>query len=162
MMIFVRNLINMVPATVYAGALLILITLFGFQSCALDRSKTELAQSEAALDTAVATNRRNSDAIETIKLINQQCIDDRRADETRHANARAAWAAERNELEVTANAAREIETIEVYRTPSCVELAQLDINGVCPDLANSLRERTTRNNRIRNGGSGSTGTDPDQ
>ena len=161
-MIFVRNLINMLPATFYAGALLISIVLFSFQSCALDDAKSDLAVANANLDTAVATNRRNSRAIDTIKLINEQCLDDRRADETRHANARAAWASERNTLEVEANAARQIETIEVYRTPSCVELAQLDINDVCPDLANSLRERTARSNRIRNGGSGSSGTDPDR
>jgi hypothetical protein len=135
----------MVPAAVYAGALAVLTVLFGFNSCALDKAKTNLATARANLVTCVSVNERNKDAIDTVKLINEQCIADRQVDETKQANAVAAWVVERELLQVEASE-RHILEVEVYRNPSCAELAQTDINAICPELANSLRRRTDGNN----------------
>ncbi len=143
--IFVLKIINMVPATVYAGALALLVVLFGFNSCALDRAKTNLATARANLQTCSDVNDKNKSAIETVKLINTQCVAGRLADETKHSNAVAAWVVERRLLEVEASEER-IREIEIYRNPDCAELAKVNITAICPDLANSLRDRTHGNN----------------
>ena len=145
MLAFVLKIINMVPAAVYAGALAMLVVMFGFSSCALDRAKNDLATARANLVTCVGVNERNKDAIATVKLINEQCIAGREVDETKHANTVAGWIVERELLQVRASEKHILE-VEVYRNPSCAELAKTDINAICPDLANSLRRRADGNN----------------
>ena len=158
MIAFALKAINFVPKTVYAVAVGFLFVLFCFQQFELKSLRAENARYEAAVEQCAKTNRQNKDVVKFLKLQNSQCLDARREDETRLANAAAAWEAERAAL-IERGQEVEIRNVEVYREPSCAELAQLDINAVCPDLANGLRRRAESYNRIRNGSSGSTSTD---
>ena len=145
-----KTAINFIPKPVYAGILLTVILLFGFQSCSVEKLKKENARYEAAVEQCVKTNQSNKRSIEFFKLQNDQCLDDRRADEIKLANAVAAWNAEKALL--TEKAAEvEIQNIEVYRTPSCAELAQVNVTDICPAFVERVRRRAESYNGIRNG-----------
>lgn len=111
--------------------------------------QAENARYETAVEQCAKTNRQNKQAIETVKLINQQCIADREADETRHANAVAAWNAEKKLLQEKADETA-AQIVEVYRDPTCEELAKLNVTDVCPAFVDGLRRRAESNNRIQN------------
>jgi len=142
--------INFVPKTVYAGVVVLLFTLFSLNQCELGTLRTENAAYEVAVEQCEKTNRQNKDVVEFLKLQNSQCLDGRRADETNLANQVAAWNAEKALLIEKAENV-EVQNVEVYRDPSCAELAQMDINNVCPAFVDRLRERAESYNGIRNG-----------
>lgn len=146
MQIFILKIINMVPATVYAGALAFTLLSLSLSLWSLDRAKDNLAIVRASLVTCAAVNDTNKKTINRFTVINNKCVADREADETRHTATVATWVMERELLEALANEERTIETIEVYREPSCAELAKININDICPGLADSLRERSAGNN----------------
>ena len=148
-----------IPKPVFAGIVVVLLLSTVVQSCRVSSLTAENAAYEVAVEQCAETNARNTQAIETIKLVNEQCIADRDADETRHANAVAAWEAERALLTERAEDVR-IRNVEVFRDPTCAELAKLDINAICPAYANGLRNRAESYNGIRNGRSTDTGTNP--
>ena len=144
-----KTAIDFVPKPVYAGILITVVLLFGFQSCSVEKLKKENAAYEVAVEQCAKTNKANKTVVEFLKLQNSQCLDARREDETRLANAAAAWEAEKAAL-IERGQEVEVRNVEVYREPSCAELAQLDISAVCPDLANGLRQRAESYNRVRN------------
>lgn len=158
MIAFALKIIDFVPKAVYAGAVVLLFILFSINQLSLGKLRKENAAYEVAVEQCAKTNAQNKDVVEFLKLQNSQCLDARREDETRLANSAAAWEAERAAL-LERGQEVEIRNVEVYREPSCAELAQLDINAVCPDLANGLRRRAESYNRIRNDNGRSTGTD---
>lgn len=119
--------------------------LLGIQSARLDRAQNNVAKYETAVAQCVTTNAQNKTAIEFFKLQNNQCIADREADETKMANAAAAWNAERQLLKEQAND-RADRIVEVYREPDCEELAKLNITRVCPAFVDGLRKRAEGNN----------------
>ena len=143
-----NTLLAFVPKPVLAGMALALLLFAVGQSCAIDRLKNDNAAYKVAVEQCVKTNRTNKTAVEFFKLQNTQCLDGRRADENNVANQTAAWAAERELLTEKAEAI-EIHNVEVYREPSCAELAQMDITSVCPAFVNGLRRRAESYNRVR-------------
>jgi len=139
-----------VPKPVLLGVLIAFALIAGTKSCTVNKLQKENAAYVVAVEQCVKTNTQNKNAIRTIKLINEQCLDDRRADETNVANQVAAWNAEKALL--TEKAAQiEIRNVEVFRDPNCSELAQMDISNICPAFVERLRQRAESYNRIRNG-----------
>lgn len=139
-----------IPKPLLAGLLVAALLTTVLQSCRVDSLQAENAKYETAVAQCAKTNSQNKDVIEFQKIQNKQCLEDRREDETRLANANAAWEAERQLLKEKADNA-ERTTVEVYRDPDCAELAQMDITNVCPDFVDGLRQRAEGYNRIRNG-----------
>lgn len=132
------------------GAIAILVILLGWQTGRVNSLVEENAKYEVAVEQCAKTNEKNKGAIDFLKLQNDQCLADRVEDETRLANEVAAWNAEKALLIEKAENVK-AKNIEVYRTPSCAELAQLDITAVCPDFADGLRKRAESYNRVRDG-----------
>ncbi len=150
-------LLAFIPKPVFAGIVVVLLLTTGLQTCRVSDLTDENARYEVAVEQCATTNARNKDTVEFLQLQNSQCLDARRQDETQLANASAAWEAERQLLiENAANVERT--TVEVFRDPDCAELAQMDINNVCPDFVDGLRQRAESYNRVRNDNSRSTGT----
>lgn len=154
-----KAVIDFVPKAVYFGLLIAALTLCTIQSCRVDDLKNENATFAAAVKQCEKTNSKNRTVVDFLKLQNSQCIDERKADETRLANAAAAWEAEKKLLQEKAENV-EVQNVEVYRTPSCAELAQMDINNVCPDFVNRMRQRAESYNRVRNDNGTGSGTNP--
>lgn len=153
----INALLAFIPKPVFAGLVVALVASTVIQSCRVDGLKTENAKYEAAVEQCATTNAQNRKAIDFFKLQNDQCLEGRREDETKLANAAAAWAAEKEVLIEKAENV-EVRNVEVYREPSCAELAQMDITNVCPDFVNRMRQRAESYNRIRNDNGRSTGT----
>ena len=57
-----------------------------------------------------------------------------------HDKAVATWVVERELLEVRANE-KETERVEVYRDPTCSDLAKINITAVCPAFVSGMRDR---------------------
>lgn len=146
----INALLAFIPKPVFAGLVIALAASTLIQSCRVDGLQSENAKYEASIEQCAKTNRQNKDVVEFMKIQNDQCLAGRREDETRLANANAAWEAERQLLVEKADNA-ERTTVEVYRDPDCAELAQMDITNVCPGFVDGLRERAEGYNRIRNG-----------
>ncbi len=144
----INTILAFIPKPVFVGIVLMLALSTVVQSCRVDSLKDENARYEVAVEQCTTTNEKNKGAIDFLKLQNSQCLDGRREDETQVANQVAAWNAEKALLIEKAENVK-AESIEVYRTPSCAELAQLDITAVCPDFANGLRKRAENYNGIR-------------
>lgn len=143
-------LLAFVPKPVLFGFLIAALLVSTLQSCRVKSLTAENAQYETAVEQCAKTNAQNKDVVEFLKLQNSQCLDGRRADETNIANQVAAWNAEKALLIEKAENV-EVQNVEVYRDPSCAELAQMDITNVCPAFVDRLRERAESYNGIRNG-----------
>ena len=143
-------LLMLIPKSVLLGLVIAFGLLAGMQSCRVNNLQDENARYEVAVEQCAKTNKQNKTVVTFLKLQHTQCLDGRRADETNIANQVAAWNAER---ELLTEKAEEIElhNVEVYREPSCAELAQMDITNVCPDFVDRLRKRAESYNRVRNG-----------
>ena len=143
-------LLMLVPKPILLGLVVAFGLLAGMQSCRVDNLQEENAAYEVAVEQCAKTNKQNKTVVAFLKLQQTKCLDGRRADETNLANQVAAWNAER---ELLTEKAEEIElhNVEVYREPSCAELAQMDITNVCPTFVDRLRERAESYNRVRNG-----------
>lgn len=111
--------------------------------------QAEVARYEVAVAQCAKTNGQNKTAIEFFKLQNDQCLAGRRADETKHANAVAAWNAEKELLNSQAED-RAADIVEVYREPDCEELAKINIANVCPAFVDGLRQRADSIDRVQN------------
>lgn len=138
-----------VPKPVLLGLLIAFALIAGTKSCTVNKLQKENAAYVVAVEQCVKTNTQNKSAIRTITLINEQCLDDRRADETNLSNQVAAWNAEKALLTEKAEKIV-IRNVEVFRDPDCSELAQMDINAICPDFVNRMRDRAESYNAIRN------------
>lgn len=138
-----------IPKPVLAGLLIAAVVFAGLQTWRIGGLKEENAFYEVAVEQCAKTNASNKQAIETIKLVNQQCLDGRRADESAHANAVVAWTVERELLKVKANEKAD-NIVEVFREPDCADFARVDINSICPGMVDGLRRRAESHNRIQN------------
>lgn len=141
-------LLALIPKPVLAGLLIAAVFVATFQTWRVGGLKAENARFEVAVDQCKETNNRNKQAIETIKLINTQCLDDRRADERAQANAVVAWTVERELLKAKANE-KGSNVIEVFREPTCADFAKVNINNICPGMVDGLRRRAESHNRVQ-------------
>lgn len=142
-------LLAFIPKPVLAGLLVAAAFVAAVQTWRVGNLKVENAFYEVAVQQCEVTDRRNKEAVETVKLINQQCLDDRRSDERAHANAVVAWTVERELLKVKANEKAD-NVVEVFREPDCADFAKINITDICPGMVDGLRRRAESHNRIRN------------
>ena len=138
-----------IPKPVLAGLLIAALFVSAIQTWRIDGLKTENALFEVAVKQCEVTDRRNKEAVETVKLINQQCLDNRRSDERAHTNAVIAWTVERELLKVKVNEKAD-NVVEVFREPDCADFAKINITDICPGMVDGLRRRAEDHNRIRN------------
>lgn len=138
-----------IPKAVLAGLLIAVAFVAAVQTWRVGNLKTENALFEVAVQQCEVTDRRNKEAVEAVKLINQQCLDDRRSDERAHTNAVVAWTIERELLKVKANEKAD-NVVEVFRDPTCADFAKVNINNICPGMVDGLRRRAENHSRIRN------------
>ena len=138
-----------IPKTVLAGLLIAAAFVAAVQTWRVGNLKTENALFEVAVQQCEVTDRRNKEAVEAVKLINQQCLDERRSDERAHTNAVVAWTIERELLKVKANEKAD-NVVEVFREPDCADFAKINITDICPGMVDGLRRRAESHNRIRN------------
>ncbi len=142
-------LLAFIPKPILAGLLIAALFVSAIQTWRVDGLKTENALFEVAVQQCEVTDRRNKEAVEAVKLINQQCLNDRRSDERAHQNAVVAWTIERELLKVKANEKAD-NVVEVFREPDCADFAKINITDICPGMVDGLRRRAESHNRIRN------------
>lgn len=142
-------LLAFIPKPVLAGLLIAALFVSAIQTWRVDSLKTENALFEVAIQQCEITDQRNKQAVEAVKLINKQCLDDRRSDERAHTNAVVAWTIERELLKVKANEKAD-NVVEVFREPDCADFAKINITDICPGMVDGLRRRAESHNRIRN------------
>ncbi len=142
-------LLAFIPKTVLAGLLIAAVFVSGLQTWRVGNLKTENALFQVAVDQCEVTDRQNKQAVETVKLINKQCLDGRRSDERAHNNAVVAWTVERELLKVKANE-KAGNVVEVFRDPDCADFAKINITDICPGMVDGLRRRSENHNRVRN------------
>jgi len=138
-----------IPKPVLAGLLIAAAFVAAVQTWRVGNLKTENALFEVAVKQCEVTDRRNKEAVEAVKLINQQCLDGRRSDERAHSNAVVAWTIERELLKVKANEKAD-NVVEVFREPDCADFAKVNITDICPGMVDGLRRRAENHSRIRN------------
>lgn len=138
-----------IPKGVLAGLLVAVAFVAAVQTWRVGNLKTENALFEVAVQQCEVTDRRNKEAVEAVKLINQQCLDDRRSDERAHTNAVVAWTIERELLKVKANEKAD-NVVEVFREPDCADFAKVNITDICPGMVDGLRRRAENHSRVRN------------
>lgn len=153
----VNKFAGMVPPLVYVVALVVLVSSVALQTARLTSAHKDLGAAELAVAHAKGVNDHNSKTITELADANEACFNGRRIDEDNFTTARAKWETQREALEVLAKEVRTNE-IEVYRDPSCSELARLDVSATCPALASGMRKRADRLNRIRDRYEGSRGS----
>lgn len=147
------------PAWAIAGVLLVSCgLLFGlerYRAAKLDAARAELKVVQGNVEQALAANKNIAGALDQLKAAHDTLIATVRQDTA--ALERAAGAIQTTNTAIRAEsgrlrAARE----EIYRaTPSCSELASIDIAAVCPALATSLREQSSRQGCASGGDPGS-------
>ncbi len=159
MLAVLNKVVGIVPPLVWASLTFTFLGMFLFNSWRLDDAYKALGAAKVAVDRAEEVNSKNALAMSGLKEANAACIAGRKADEAQFAAADTSWQVERERLNAAAQEVRTRE-IEIFRDPTCADLAQMDVGASCPELAQRLRVRTDSLDRIRNGGSGSSGEDP--
>ena len=137
-----------IPKPVLAGIVLVLAIASVAQSCTIRKQAGEVAKAIVAVDQAKATNVTNSDTILDLAVRLRDSVSGRIADEENHTIAVAKWTVERELLETRANDIQ-TESIEVYRDPTCSDLAKTNVTLICPDFVRGMRKRADRVNRVR-------------
>lgn len=142
-------LLAFIPKPAMAGAIIILAIALGFTSCTVKRQAGEVAKATAAVAQAKETNDENLVTIKDITKKLADAVEGRRADEALQIATAHKWEVERGQLEARANEIQ-TESIEVYRDPTCSDLAKINIAAICPDLVFGMRQRADRVNESRN------------
>jgi len=147
--VLIKKAIAFIPKMILVGIILVLVPALGFQSCTVKRQVAEVAKARVAVDAAKVVNVANVETIDDLGARLRASIDGRRTDETAHKTAVDKWQVERELLEVLANETETI-AVEVYRDPTCAELAKTSITNICPDFVNGMRQRADSLNASRN------------
>lgn len=116
-----------------------------------------IGAARAEVQEAKGINDSNLEEIDILQADLKQCFDGRRVDE--EANEETVKVL-RAELEEEAARKREVRIIrkEIFRDPTCEDLAALDIGAACPGLAPSVRDRARSIQRGRVQGEGGSDT----
>lgn len=152
-------LLAFIPKPLMAGLILALGIATVAQSCTIRDQAGEVAKAIVAVDQAKQVNGENLDTINDLGTRLTAAVEGRRADEARQVTAAHNWEVERETLKARANEI-ETETIEVYRDPTCSDLAKINITAICPAFVSGMRQRADRVNEGRNSGSPGPSTDP--
>ncbi len=151
-------LLAFIPKPVMAGLVLALAIATGVQSCTIRDQAGEVAKAIIAVDQAGQVNTENLVTINDVTARLTAAVEGRRADEARQVATAHKWEVERETLKGLANEIR-TETLEVYRDPTCADLAKINITNVCPAFVTGMRQRADRINENRSTGSPGPGTD---
>lgn len=141
-----------------AGLILALAIGLGVQTCTVQKQAGEVAKAKVAVDQAEQVNTENLDTITDLETRLTDAVEGRRADEARQETAAQNWNVEREKLRAAANEIR-TETIEVYRDPTCADLAKINVTAICPAFVSGMRQRADRVNEGRDSRSPGPGTD---
>lgn len=142
-------LLAFIPKPVLAGAFLVTAIALGFTSCTVKKQAGEVAKARQAVDQAEQVNTENQATIDDLVERLNEAVTENEADEARHLTATHNWEVERAELRAAANEIR-TETIEVYRDPTCADLAKINLTAICPAFVNGMRQRADRINENGN------------
>lgn len=135
------------PILVTAGVVGVaaLVAALWIQSGRLDRALAENGELRVRLDTAVEANETNVETINALRKANADLLERIRLDEAAAAAA-AREAAERlAELRRQREAARAQLEAALSSSPSCDQLAALDLAAACPALRDGLLGLSERN-----------------
>lgn len=102
--------------------------------------REEMGKAEAAVSQAKQTNDNNLAEMIDLEGRISTCVREREVDMAAGVAVVSALKSDILTLEERGVEVR-IETEEIFREPSCEELGSLDINAICPALANSMRDR---------------------
>lgn len=139
-MVAINKILGFIPPVAWLAATLVFLGMFIGQSWRLDSCNQALGAAKVAVDTAKNVNDNNKVTVADLKDTNAACLDGRRIEEEVFRVATVDWVREQAQLQAAAQVER-IREVEIYREPSCVDFAKIDISLVCPDLAMQWRRR---------------------
>ena len=160
MLAALNGFLKIVPPVAWLATCVVLLGMFLFNSWRLDDAMQELGKARAAVDRAEEINTQNGTVIADLSFRLDEIVQANAVEEAEFESARLDWSVQMERLRAQAQEVR-VEEIEVYRDPTCADLAQLDVGASCPDLAKRLRVRTDSLDRIRNRGSAGASEDSD-
>jgi hypothetical protein len=136
----VNALLAFIPKPVLAGLVIALGIATGVQSCTVRKQAGEVAKARVAVDQAEQVNETNVANIVDLETQLNEVRAEWETDVATHDKALNEWNVERVRLEAEANE-KEIERIEVFRDPTCSDLAKINITAICPDFVRGMRQR---------------------
>jgi len=139
-------LLAFIPKPLMAGLILALAIATGLQTCTVRKQAGEVAKATAAVAQAKETNVTNVANIVDLETELAASVAKWETDVAAHNAALHKWEVERELIEARANE-KETERIEVYRDPTCSDLAKINITAICPDFVSGMRQRADSLNR---------------
>lgn len=139
-------LLAFIPKPLMAGLILALAIATGLQTCTVRKQAGEVAKATAAVAQAKETNTTNVANIVDLETELAASVAKWETDVAAHNAALNKWEVDRELLEARANE-KETERIEVYRDPTCSDLAKINITAICPDFVSGMRQRADSLNR---------------
>ena len=122
-----------------AGLIIALAIATGLQTCTVRKQAGEVAKARVAVDQAKEVNETNV-AIDDLEKSLTETVAKWETDVARQNAAALKWEVERELLEARANE-KETERIEVFRDPTCSDLAKINITAICPAYVSGMRDR---------------------
>lgn len=123
-----------------AGLIIALAIATGLQTCTVRKQAGEVAKARVAVDQAKEVNETNVVAIDDLEKSLTETVAKWETDVARQNAAALKWEVERELLEARANE-KETERIEVFRDPTCSDLAKINITAICPAYVSGMRDR---------------------
>lgn len=104
--------------------------------------REDLGAYKLAIEQATLTNTNNQTVLDDVTGKLNSCVADKAVDLEANQQTIVNLEARYDELEKQKQRVR-IERREIFRDPDCAQLAETDINAVCPNWSVRLRERAT-------------------
>jgi len=136
----VNALLAFIPKPLMAGLIIALAIATGLQTCTVRKQAGEVAKARVAVDQAKEVNETNVVAIDDLEKSLTETVAKWETDVARQNAAALKWEVERELLEARANE-KETERIEVFRDPTCSDLAKINITAICPAYVSGMRDR---------------------
>lgn len=133
-------LLAFIPKPLMAGLIIALAIATGLQTCTVRKQAGEVAKARVAVDQAKEVNETNVVAIDDLEKSLTETVAKWETDVARQNAAALKWEVERELLEARANE-KETERIEVFRDPTCSDLAKINITAICPAYVSGMRDR---------------------
>lgn len=135
-----------VPKSLMAGLIIALAIATGLLASTVKNQAGEVAKAIVAVEAAEKVNETNVANIEELETQLNDVRGQWETDVAVHDTALTNWKVEREQLKARAND-KEIERIEVFRDPTCSDLAKIDITAICPAYVSGMRQRADSLNR---------------
>lgn len=150
------------PILVTAGVVGVaaLVAALWIQSGRLDRALAENGELRVRLDAVVEANETNVEAINALRKANADLLERIRLDEAAAAAAAREAAERAAELRRQRDEARRQLDSALSSTPSCEDLARMDLAAACPAFGDRLLDLYERGRPHRDGNGGGPGSGP--